>query len=68
LCNIAPTKLNEKLVSNKYNFALSCDKFISNFNFVFNETPDMIIENILKNKNNMIYTNRNTSFLYKKEY
>lgn len=56
--------LNEKLVSSKYNFSLSCDKFINEFNFKFEETPESIIESLIDNWNDMVMTNRNSSFNY----
>lgn len=57
-------KINEKLVSNKYNFALSCDKFCDEFNFSFEEDIDSIVDSLLKNKKNMIFTNRNEPYNY----
>ena len=56
--------INEKLVSSKYDFALSCDKFINDFNFSFEETIDTIVDSLVTNKDNMIFTNRNSTYNY----
>jgi nucleoside-diphosphate-sugar epimerase len=56
--------INEKLISSKYNFSLCCQKFEKEFNFVFSESCDTILEDLLKYKNKMILTNRNTPFNY----
>jgi len=61
-------KLNEKLVSSKYDFGLCCDKFTNNFSFSFKESLDSIIEGLIQNKNKMILTNRNSSFDYGDNY
>lgn len=57
-------KINEKLVSSKYNFSLSCDKFINDFNFQFVETPESIVDSISSNWNSVKLTSRNNSFNY----
>lgn len=56
--------MNEKLVSSKYNFALSCDKFSNDFNFSFKENINTIVEALVTNKNNMLLTNRNKPYKY----
>lgn len=56
--------INEKLISSKYNFALSCNKFCNDFNFSFKEDVDSIVHSLVKNKNNMVFTNRNTAYNY----
>lgn len=61
-------KLNEKLVSSKYDFGLSCDKFINNFSFSFEESLDSVIDGLIENKNNIIFTNRNNSYDYGDNY
>jgi nucleoside-diphosphate-sugar epimerase len=57
-------KLNEKLISNKYDFSLSCDKFVKDFNFTFNESIDTILDGLIQNKHKMIFTDRNKSYNY----
>jgi len=61
---IDTSKMNEKLVSSKYDFALSCDKFIKDFGFTFKETADSIIDELCANKDKMLFTNRNTPYKY----
>jgi len=57
-------KINEKLVSSKYNFSLSSDKFSRDFSFEFQETPESIVDGLIENKNKMVLTNRNASYNY----
>lgn len=57
-------KINEKLISSKYNYELSSKKFSIDFNFTFNETPESIITDLIENKNKMIFTNRNSVYNY----
>lgn len=61
-------KLNEKLISSKYDFGLSCDKFVKDFSFTFKEDINSIIESLLQNKDKMILTNRNVSYDYEENY
>lgn len=56
--------LNEKLLTNKYNFSMSCDKFINDYNFYFLDTPETIIDELINFKDTMIYTNRNAPYVY----
>lgn len=56
---------NEKLVSSKYNFFISSDKFIKDFSFDFTDTAETIMDSLILNKEKMIMTNRNNSYNYK---
>jgi nucleoside-diphosphate-sugar epimerase len=60
------TGLNEKLVSSKYNFALSTNKFTTDFNFQFEETAESIVDNLIMNWDYMVKGHRNKSFNYEK--
>lgn len=56
--------LNEKLVSSKYDFGLSCEKFIKKFNFTFKQTINSIVDELVENKEKMIISNRNLAYNY----
>lgn len=56
--------INEKLLTNKYNFSMSCKKFITDFNFSFRENINTIVDGLINNKNNMIFTDRNQPYIY----
>jgi nucleoside-diphosphate-sugar epimerase len=57
--------VNEKLLTNKYNFALDCSKFEKDFSFTFTGNIDKIIDSLVFNWNKMLFSDRNESFLYK---
>jgi nucleoside-diphosphate-sugar epimerase len=57
---------NVKLQAKSYNFAINCNKFITNFNFKFNETIDTIVEEIVDNFDTMKKDNRTNNKKYGK--
>lgn len=56
---------NEKLISSKYNFSISSNKFIKDFSFEFVDTVETITDSLILNKEKMLLTNRNNSYKYK---
>ena len=57
---------NVKLQVKSYNFAINCDKFVTNFNFKFNETIDTIVDEIVDNFDTMKKDNRIDKKKYEK--
>lgn len=55
---------NEKLYTNKYDFSLDCTAVKNDFNFTFYENVDMIVDELVAHRNDMIFTNRNEKFDY----
>jgi len=72
--NVLGTKINElesenvssgnKIESKNYNFSISSDKFIKNFDFEFKETIESITKSIVDNFENIKLTNRNSIIKY----
>ena len=56
--------MNEKLISSKYNFGLDCSKFSKDFDYVFTDTIDTIVDGLSINWNNMYISNRNSAYNY----
>lgn len=56
-CLSVPVIYNAQ-ITNNFSFELSNDKFKDVYNFKFNDTPELIVEELIKNYKNLIWSNR----------
>jgi nucleoside-diphosphate-sugar epimerase len=60
-----PNITNSKLQTRSYNFSIDSSKFINAFNFEFNDSVESISEEIIRNFDDIIFSNRSNVKEYK---
>ena len=65
-CNLKSidTKTNTNIVSSKYDFVLSCDKFSKTFDYEFKESMESVVDSLIYNSNNLVESHRNDVYEY----